>query len=491
MMGLGELFQAQDQAETNGDIDRYNYESNADRQLIEWLNAIATGQGQLGGSSVGTSQQPVQRGSPLAGVGSALSGVAGLASIFGLSDPRTKKDVVYLGDDARGVGWYEFGFMATRQTPRARSALWPTNSSGSRRNSSPRTRRPALRSSTMTASRVGGSRHERRVFQMLAGYGAGGANDDTLAALFGGAVNPYSPRKPSASPRGRVIAGRPWTYHGSTEIPTGRGPGGGARGGGVPGGIGGGVFGLLGVPGLTGNQTPRVPTVPGGSRFELGFRPVASHGASVPVQSRPVRGPVRAGWRVCVRSPGPHPDERPPAQCQTPSRCKRPRQCPSRRRRSHPRLPASASAPTPINRSATRFAPDAPIGAANFEPDPFSARPPAAAPKRDEARQSGAVTSQQGGEARRVPRKPRKPANLAGVRIAVGGRLVLAVGEPRRRGERSLGTGPGSGEMIADALSGRSTARASAGSRTKPIASAAAASASNPATSARTSNLAS
>lgn len=110
MMGLGELFQAQDQAETNGDIDRYNYESNADRQLIEWLNAIATGQGQLGGSSVGTSQQPVQRGSPLAGVGSALSGVAGLASIFGLSDPRTKKDVVYLGDDARGVGWYEFGF---------------------------------------------------------------------------------------------------------------------------------------------------------------------------------------------------------------------------------------------------------------------------------------------------------------------------------------------------------------------------------------------
>lgn len=102
------------------------------------------------------------------------------------------------------------------------------------------------------------------VFQMLAGYGAGGANDDTLAALFGGAVNPLLAQEAKRlASRPSYSGADPWTYHGSTEIPTGRGPGGGARGGGVPGGIGGGVFGLLGVPGLTGNQTPRVPTVPG------------------------------------------------------------------------------------------------------------------------------------------------------------------------------------------------------------------------------------
>lgn len=121
-----------------------------------------------------------------------------------------------------------------------------------------------------------------------------------------------------------------------------------------------------------------------------------------------------------------------------------------------PPPPPPAPAPQRYQPERDPFAPDAPIGAANFEPDPFSARPPAAAPKRDEARQSGgAVTSQQGGE---------KPggflANLGNRLTSPGFGSLSAVdwfslsANLADAASDRWGTGPGSGEMIADALSG-------------------------------------
>lgn len=107
LLDIGGFQQGQNQAEINADVDRFNYGQNADRMNIEWLNAIASGQGQLGGTTASVGQQPIQRGSPLAGVGSALSGIAGLLSLFP-SDRRIKTDIELLGEDEGGVRWYSY-----------------------------------------------------------------------------------------------------------------------------------------------------------------------------------------------------------------------------------------------------------------------------------------------------------------------------------------------------------------------------------------------
>lgn len=62
----------------NDEIRRFEAQQAAPRQNIEWLNAIASGAGSLGGTSTATAQQPGQ--SPFA---TALGYGTGLASLFG------------------------------------------------------------------------------------------------------------------------------------------------------------------------------------------------------------------------------------------------------------------------------------------------------------------------------------------------------------------------------------------------------------------------
>jgi hypothetical protein len=62
----------------NDEIRRFEAQQTAPRQNIEWLNAIASGAGSLGGTSTATAQQPGQ--SPFA---TALGYGTGLASLFG------------------------------------------------------------------------------------------------------------------------------------------------------------------------------------------------------------------------------------------------------------------------------------------------------------------------------------------------------------------------------------------------------------------------
>lgn len=127
MLGAGQTLDQYNQQLLNADIDRYNYNNNAQRSNIEWLNAIASGQGQLGGTQ--TSQQPYSQGNSLmSGIGTALgvnslmgslgfaSGSAGsviptILSLFaGGSDRRLKDDIVPVARDPRGFNWYEFRY---------------------------------------------------------------------------------------------------------------------------------------------------------------------------------------------------------------------------------------------------------------------------------------------------------------------------------------------------------------------------------------------
>lgn len=78
VMGVGSMLEGYDQAQIDADRARWDYTQNADRSNIEWLNAIATGQGQLGGTSYGTQQVPFQRQNPF------LQGVGALGSVGSL-----------------------------------------------------------------------------------------------------------------------------------------------------------------------------------------------------------------------------------------------------------------------------------------------------------------------------------------------------------------------------------------------------------------------
>jgi hypothetical protein len=106
LMDLGSQLQQQQQTDINANIDRYNYGQNADRSNIEWLNAIASGQGSLGGTSTSTGANPNYRSATqnLLGLGGSL------ASAFMMSDRRLKTDIVALGTDEFGQPWYSYRY---------------------------------------------------------------------------------------------------------------------------------------------------------------------------------------------------------------------------------------------------------------------------------------------------------------------------------------------------------------------------------------------
>ncbi len=83
LMGVGSTTEGYDQALINADMDRYNYGANSGRANVEWLNAIAQGLGQLGGTTSRSSQVPYQQSNPFLGALGGASAGAGIASALG------------------------------------------------------------------------------------------------------------------------------------------------------------------------------------------------------------------------------------------------------------------------------------------------------------------------------------------------------------------------------------------------------------------------
>lgn len=122
MMGVGAALEGYDQQAIAEAMERYNYQVNAPWQLISQLNAIASGQGQLGGSATGTNQVPYQASNPfLQGIGAIGSigtaagalakGVPALLTALGTSDVRLKRDAAPIGIDERGVRWWRYRYL--------------------------------------------------------------------------------------------------------------------------------------------------------------------------------------------------------------------------------------------------------------------------------------------------------------------------------------------------------------------------------------------
>lgn len=83
LMDVGTQLENFDQANIDAQRAAWDYNQNAQRANIEWLNAIATGAGQLGGVSTMVGQQPYQRGSTLGAIGGAAAGIGGLMQGLG------------------------------------------------------------------------------------------------------------------------------------------------------------------------------------------------------------------------------------------------------------------------------------------------------------------------------------------------------------------------------------------------------------------------
>lgn len=107
ILGVGDRLQQQQQNELNDRIMAWDYSQNANRANIEWLNAIASGQGQLGGTGSSTGANPNYRsaGDNLFGLGSSL-GAAWL-----MSDRRLKADIEYAATDDAGNKWYTYRYV--------------------------------------------------------------------------------------------------------------------------------------------------------------------------------------------------------------------------------------------------------------------------------------------------------------------------------------------------------------------------------------------
>ena len=111
-MGVGSSLEGYEQAQIDDARNRYDYEVNAPWDWISRLNAIASGQGQLGGTQIGNRQMPYQASNPflqgLGAAGSAASAITSIASLF--SDPALKRDAKPIATDDRGVTWHEYAY---------------------------------------------------------------------------------------------------------------------------------------------------------------------------------------------------------------------------------------------------------------------------------------------------------------------------------------------------------------------------------------------
>lgn len=110
MMNIGTQLENFDQANIDANRQRWDYEQNAQRANIEWLNAIATGQGSLASGSNSIGMQPYTRGS---GASTAAGYASALASLFSISDPAMKTDVRYVGQSPGGLPIYDYRFIGT------------------------------------------------------------------------------------------------------------------------------------------------------------------------------------------------------------------------------------------------------------------------------------------------------------------------------------------------------------------------------------------
>ena len=117
LMGVGAALEGYDQAQIDADMARYNYEAFAPRTNVEWLNAIASGAGQLGGTQVSSGQQPYQASNPFlqaAGAATSIAGIAKALPIIFASDRRLKRDAALIGVDDDGNRIWRYAYIWDR-----------------------------------------------------------------------------------------------------------------------------------------------------------------------------------------------------------------------------------------------------------------------------------------------------------------------------------------------------------------------------------------
>lgn len=116
LITLGQMLENQNQNQINSDVNAYNYNATAPQALIDWYNGVVSGQGAQGGTSSGTSQQPVQRSNPFLTAAGDVTAVASIAKaipdiISMFSDRRLKTNIKHVATDATGLKWYDFEYL--------------------------------------------------------------------------------------------------------------------------------------------------------------------------------------------------------------------------------------------------------------------------------------------------------------------------------------------------------------------------------------------
>lgn len=118
MLDIGGMYEGQAQAMLDADQQRYNYTANAPWQYLSQYAGMMSGlpsSQSTTQTTTGPGNNNVMTGlgaaSSLAGIYQAMGGASGLSSLFAFSDRRLKRDVLSLGQDARGLKWYEFAYL--------------------------------------------------------------------------------------------------------------------------------------------------------------------------------------------------------------------------------------------------------------------------------------------------------------------------------------------------------------------------------------------
>lgn len=105
MMDVGGIYEGQAQNMINADMDRYNYNSNAQWDNLQRYAQLMSGLPDFS-STTQTSTQPGPN-RLMQGLGAASS----IASLFAaFSDRRLKRDIEHVWTDANGLRWYEFNY---------------------------------------------------------------------------------------------------------------------------------------------------------------------------------------------------------------------------------------------------------------------------------------------------------------------------------------------------------------------------------------------
>jgi hypothetical protein len=111
---VGAIIDQQNQAVIDADVEKYNYNANADINMLNMLANIYNGQ-ILGGGQYGTvTNNQTSLGPRISPFMQALGIAATAAGGLKTSDVRLKADARPIGEDERGVKWWEYRYIWDR-----------------------------------------------------------------------------------------------------------------------------------------------------------------------------------------------------------------------------------------------------------------------------------------------------------------------------------------------------------------------------------------